>query len=41
MTMGRRGLFLAMCTQHPPGGSNVARYQLIDFGVVRNEEQCP
>ncbi len=30
-----------VCTQAPPAGSRVARDQLIDFGVVRDEEQCP
>lgn len=30
-----------VCDQNPPGGSKVATDQLIDFGVVRDEEQCP
>lgn len=30
-----------VCDQTPPAGSQVARDQLIDFGVVRDEEQCP
>lgn len=30
-----------VCSQTPTGGSRVSPDQLIDFGVVRDEEQCP
>jgi hypothetical protein len=30
-----------VCTQTPPAGSNVAPSQEVDFGVVRDEEECP
>lgn len=30
-----------VCDQTPKGGSRVATDQLIDFGVVRDEERCP
>jgi hypothetical protein len=30
-----------VCDQNLIGGTKVAADQLIDFGVVRDEEQCP
>jgi hypothetical protein len=30
-----------VCDQSPPGGAIVAPEQVIDFGVVRDDERCP